>query len=183
MTTSVGFMFKVLSVNGVIPLISTTPNPAGYSMPSGTPKLGTVRQSPTSKPQVTGRRNEDEVLKLRIQGLSFSEIATKLGFSGGSTARAALNRALAKLAESTQENAKEVLSMELLRLDRILQGCLPKAEAGDNAAIASVLRIQDRRARYLGLDAPTKTDVSIREIDRLIESELIRLALNAPSVD
>jgi hypothetical protein len=51
-----------------------------------------------------------------------------------------------------QETADEIRALELARLDAILAPQMRAAMAGDARAAEVVLRIMDRRARYLGLD-------------------------------
>ncbi len=51
-----------------------------------------------------------------------------------------------------EEEAEQIRALELARLDAILVPQMRKAMAGDPKAADVVLRIMDRRARYLGLD-------------------------------
>ena len=53
----------------------------------------------------------------------------------------------------------EVLGEELDRLDKMLQGLWSEARRGNYHSIDRVLRIMERRARYLGLDAPDRVAV------------------------
>jgi hypothetical protein len=48
---------------------------------------------------------------------------------------------------------RDVVAGELDRLDAMLQGLWPQARRGQPAAVDRVLRIMDRRADYLGLNA------------------------------
>src|SRR6266568_8631040 len=52
-------------------------------------------------------------------------------------------------------NADTVRQEELARLDKMYAGLEGKIEGGDLPAIRVGLAIMERRARYLGLDAPT----------------------------
>ena len=52
--------------------------------------------------------------------------------------------------------------LELRRLDKLLDAQWDKALNGDLGAVQAVLRIMDRRATYLGLDAPVKVDLEQR---------------------
>jgi hypothetical protein len=51
--------------------------------------------------------------------------------------------------------------MELARLDRLQAAVWGDAIAGDIAAIHTVLKIMERRAKYAGLDAPTRAAISV----------------------
>lgn len=86
--------------------------------------------------------------------MSYEAIAKQLGVSDKSTVG---QRVQAALREIIREPAEAVLKMELERLDVMLLGLWKQAAGGDLQALDRALKIQDRRAKYLGLDAPTKT--------------------------
>jgi len=121
-------------------------------MPRGKP-------SKNSKQMARGAATEREALELRKAGATYHQIADRMGISV-SGAHAAVTRALKALREETSEEAQSVRQLEIDRLDAMLLGCWEKARRGDAAAIDRVLRIQERRSKYLGLDAPTKTETS-----------------------
>jgi hypothetical protein len=50
------------------------------------------------------------------------------------------------------EDLETIRKTELARLDRMQAAISAKAEAGDKAAIATALKIMERRAAYIGLD-------------------------------
>ena len=58
--------------------------------------------------------------------------------------------------EIVREPAEEVLALELARLDEMLIKALESARNGDPQAIDAVLKIMNRRAKYLGMDSPEK---------------------------
>lgn len=92
--------------------------------------------------------------------MGFDEIAKRVGYANRSGAWKAVMSLLEKRAAESAKDADAVISMELERLDAMLRALWPKVEKGDTAAIDRVIKIQDRRAKYLGLDAPTKTDIT-----------------------
>jgi transcriptional regulator len=99
-----------------------------------------------------------EALALRRAGLSYREIADRLGYHDCSGARKLVQTAIAEIIE---EPAKEVLALEIQRLDAMVAAMWPGAvEARDPEMLDRVLKIMDRRAKYLGLDAPKKTEMS-----------------------
>jgi hypothetical protein len=77
-----------------------------------------------------------------------------LGYKSASGAEQAVRSAIRKV---LQEPAEAVRELEAMRLDALLQALWGKALDGDVLVIDRVLKIMDRRARLLGLDAPTKT--------------------------
>jgi hypothetical protein len=117
---------------------------------------------PTAKSMVLAKSRELECLALRKAGATYDQIAEKTGLAREG-ARLAVSRALKSLAEATTEAAEEVRQLELDRLDAMLLGLWQKAQRGDTAAIDRVLKIQERRARLLGLDAVVKVDVTTSE--------------------
>lgn len=70
-------------------------------------------------------------------------------------------RELESLRKENQETAAEVRDLELMRLDEMLKGVWEDATSGDPRAVQKVLNIQERRARFLGLDAPEKFEQAV----------------------
>jgi len=108
---------------------------------------------------VRGRQREIESLELRKAGLTYRQIGERLGITEQG-AHAAVMRALRRLNERITEAAEEVRRLELERLDRLLLALWPQAAKGNQGAVDRVLRIMERRARLLGLDAPKGVDVT-----------------------
>ena len=112
----------------------------------------------------------NQALALRRAGATYRQVGEQLGIAQ-SYAHELVGNAIADI---PRENAEAVLSLELERLDRDLRRCEaahdklePRVKAGEDAAITAMLRvmdrtrhIQDRRAAYLGLDAPKRTELS-----------------------
>ena len=113
-------------------------------MPRGKP-------SKNSRQQAQARAKDREALELRKAGATYQQIADKMGISL-SGAGVCVSRAMDALRLEVKEAAEQVLELELDRLDSMLLGLWDKARRGDVAAIDRVLKIQDRRAKYLGLD-------------------------------
>lgn len=100
---------------------------------------------------------EREALALRRGGATYQGIATRIeGFGGNSgTAYRAVQRALRR---TLQEPADDLRTLELERLDALHLAMWTKAMGGSLGAVDRVLRIAERRARLLGLDAPIRID-------------------------
>jgi len=114
--------------------------------------------SRTSQRRLTARERERRGLALRLEGKTYQQIARELGMSEAGAYKAVL-RALTRLNEKIAEQADEVRRLELERLDRLLLGLWPQAARGNQGAVDRVLRIMERRARLLGLDAPNALDL------------------------
>ena len=146
------------------------------------------RNDPTSPTSALARVHEEEVLRLRSMGLSYSKIAARIGDISKDGARKALVRALAKLKTETAERANEYVEMQLERLRVALEAIMPRVEMGELEAIETMLRIEQRTSKLLALDAPEKwaTDDSGRSVapgaismnfDTLTEGQLESLRL------
>ena len=97
-----------------------------------------------------------QALELRKRGLTYPQIAKAMGVAL-SNAHCFVQQAIADI---PREPAGEVLLMELERLDRMLAGMWPKAIAGNEKAVTAAVKIMDRRARYLGIDAPVRAELT-----------------------
>lgn len=90
---------------------------------------------------------------MRKAGVQYEAIANQLGYK---SKEAAFQAVKAALKASLSEPAEGVREMELKRLDDMLLAMWPQVKSGNQGAIDRCLRIQERRSRLLGLDAPTK---------------------------
>ncbi len=98
-----------------------------------------------------------QAMRLRAAGVTYEEIARTLGYSARSNAHIAVQRALR---DAIQEPADELRTLEAGRLDKLQQALWAQAMQGNQGAVDRVLRIMERRARLLGLDAPVRNEVT-----------------------
>jgi len=102
--------------------------------------------------------NKDlEILALRIQGLSQKSIAKKLDINSSTVSRSI--KRLTKEAV-TPEVVDQLVLVELERLDKLTAAVWNNAMSGDDKAVNTALRIMERRARLMGLDAPVRTELA-----------------------
>lgn len=123
--------------------------------------MGSVRrqqQSRVNPKKVRAAARQRQAMELRKAGLSYGAIAAELGYAH---ARAAQKAVETCLHDYYREPAEDLLKLELERLDRMQAGIYGDAISGDLGAVQMMLRIMERRARYTGLDAPTKQNLSI----------------------
>lgn len=106
-------------------------------------------------------RKDAEALRLREQGLSYDDIAKKLGYANRAGAHVAVKRRLDQLKAECLEAAEDVRQLELSRLDRLHAGLAKRAERGDVRAVDRVLRIMERRSAYEGLDVPKRLNIEL----------------------
>jgi len=151
-----------------------------------------AKQQKTSPKAIKAAETALRALELRKAGATYETIAQMLGYASKSTAFTAVNRIMS---QTKREATKEAFEMELRRLDDLMMTLWPLARAGDNmAAIDRVLRIMERRAKLLGLDAPEKSQQQIQQIIRVqyedvqfqpteFEPDVPLPQLNAPTVE
>jgi len=112
-----------------------------------------------NNPKVARARDrEAQALELRKAGASFPAIGQALGISDEG-ARKAVSRALARIAQQTDEAAAELRALELERLDMAQLAIARQVQQGNFGAIDRWIRLSERRAKLLGLDAPVRQDV------------------------
>ena len=98
-----------------------------------------------------------KALELRKAGISYQAIADTLGYNSPQAAWKAVNAALKK---TLQEPSDEVRKLEMERLDAMLSAIWASVKQGQYKANEVALRLMERRAKLLGLDAPVKTDLT-----------------------
>ena len=123
---------------------------------------------------------ERKVLEYRRGGLTFDLIAERLGYASASGAHKAYLSACNRI---VYEDVVEVRKSEMDRLD-IAQAAIwgdltdtVNVDAGTRARLVlALVKIMERRARLLGLDMPTKSQVEVSIYDRdTIDAEVQRL--------
>ena len=100
-----------------------------------------------------------KALELRKRGLNYTQIGKKLGCHRSTACRYVLSE-LENLADKCREEAVHVRDIELQRLDALYLKAWEAVEGGDLPAIDRCLRIMERRAKLLGLDAAEKIEHS-----------------------
>ena len=92
-------------------------------------------------------------MEYRLIDYTYEEIAEQMGCDHSTVVRMVEEGML----QIIQEPAEKVRDMELLRLRKLFSTYFPNAANSDLAALNAVLRIMERRSRYMGLDMPVKT--------------------------
>lgn len=123
-----------------------------------------------------------KAMQLRVRGFTFPEMANELDVSVG-TAYNDYKAAMKRLIDETRESADQVRSVEITRLDRMIRSLElaafgpPDADApfcADPKAIEVLLKVSDRRAKLLGLDAPEDLNVNFGEVTPEKAAQLVR---------
>lgn len=176
-------------------------------------KTGRGPKAATSATSIKQAERRAEVLRLRLDGLTLSQIGDRLGIRADSV-HDIITRALRSM---TKEPAEELLNLELARLDslyaeamnsvraftpvlhngKVVQipvidsngqavkdpgtgqplTCIAQDRQPVLAGIACAVRLLERRARLLGLDAPVRTQAQLTVTDDT-ESDLSRLSMD-----
>ena len=119
--------------------------------------IGTVHRSLDEQRRAKQSARRTEALTLRLAGLSYEQIGTKLGIQEDS-ARDLVERTLSTAHNRAADSEREV---ENARLDRAQAAIWTRVLEGDLKAVDTFLRLSQRRARMNGLDAPTNINVSV----------------------
>lgn len=113
------------------------------------------RNRPTHPRRLAAEQLAAQAFQLRLHGHTFAAIAVALG-KPMPTVKAAYQRSLMRTRSETDVAREQLRAMEVARLDHYLSKMAPQIDKGDERAIDRAIRIADRRAKLLGLDAPTK---------------------------
>jgi hypothetical protein len=118
--------------------------------------MGQAQNGQKTKPETIEAKTKAALaLEARKEGKTFAVIAEEVGYNSVQAAHDAVKRALDAI---IREPATQLRTLELERLDTLWQIQYLNAQAGDVQAMAACMRIMERRARLLGLDAPVKTE-------------------------
>lgn len=130
---------------------------------------------------IKGAERDREACRLRSRRQTYQQISDALGYGSASNARRAVQKTLAAI---PRDAAEELIQLELDQLDMMTAAVIEVLEANHYvvsqgrliylhedappltddapvlAAVDRLLKIQERRARLLGLDQPTKATVT-----------------------
>lgn len=134
------------------------------------------RRPPPDKHDANAQDRAIQALKLRKLGFQYEEIAAQCGYNNKGAAWNAVQRLLSKY---KTEAVNELRIVETARLDDLLRPFMLRAMKGEKDAAFVVLRIMERRAKLLGLDAEPASAELAQVIIREIPAGLLPLeALN-----
>lgn len=108
--------------------------------------------------QVLKEQKSSEALRLRLKGYTYAQIANEMGIYPMEAHRL-VKGYLDQAIEDNIELARETFKLELERLDYMLRQIHNYVDLNPSyelEAIDRMLKIQERRTKYLGLDKPAK---------------------------
>ena len=138
---------------------------------------------PTPEEKVAEREAKElKVLDLRRAGFTFQRIAEEVGYATPSGAQRALERIMTR---NVPQAPEEFRWQELDRLDRMQVALWPRAMKGDDKAINTIVRLMERRARLVGIDAPQRIQAEVVNYDgnRDIDGDIERIVNLIRGVD
>lgn len=148
-------------------------------------KIASKKRAPNSsgetKRALEAQKKRKLCLELRAAGADFDQIVATPGTykDKGSVSRAIKEA----LAEITIEPAEELIKLELKRLDAMLMGIWGAARTGDVFAIDRVLKIQNQRARYLGLEPPSSDQQTTKDVKVALAGFLGQIVQRADEIE
>jgi len=117
--------------------------------------MGAKMVQKAAKVTVKHKVHQEQALELRKAGLSYGLIAKTMGMSKSQAAHL-VELGLTELNVRIKETSEAVRELELQRLDAIVMAHWVNRGIPKHAGV--ILSAMDRRAKYLGLDAPAKVD-------------------------
>lgn len=113
------------------------------------------KPSKTRPANIQSQERRLEALKLRALRMSYTDIGLRMGISRQRACQL-VQEELEAISNECRETAERVRNLESISLDNMQMALARQVNAGDTTAIDKTLKIMERRARLLGLDAPTK---------------------------
>lgn len=114
-----------------------------------------IRQPRSDKGRLRAEEQRLKAVQLRLAGATYAQIGQQLGCTGPN-AYYLVSTALARTKARTEDTVDEMRALDLGRMDAMLLGIWRQAAEGNLFVIDRVLKILERRAKLVGLDAPTK---------------------------
>lgn len=117
-------------------------------------------------------QQEIQCYELRLAGKTYRQVAEATGLSVGTVH----TRISAHLAQRVQPLADELRAVEVDRLDRYLAKLETELDADPIRAIPVAVKVSERRARLLGIDAPQQVEALVTQVTQedMEFAELIR---------
>ncbi len=114
-------------------------------------------KDPKLEAEIELRRNR--AIELRIEGFSYREIAKELGVSVA-TAFNDVEAVIQRNKAEADERADKARHIALHRIDVAVRGLMPDVRSGNARSAEVMAKLEERRAKLIGLDAPEKRELT-----------------------
>lgn len=114
-----------------------------------------TRKAAARQKRIVAEENRAKAVEFRKMGMSYEAIGKQLGISGQAAHQAVL-KAMKGVKVRQDKDANIIKLVEYENLDRLQLAAWPGAMKGNHLLIDKVLKIMERRAKMMGLDAPEK---------------------------
>lgn len=123
------------------------------------------RDDGSSAQRLAIEERQTAAYKLRREGCNYQDIAERLGVSLG-TAHNDVRAVRTRIWQAGKESAEEATQTELERLDEIVASLRPllRDQSRGPRAAEVLLAASKRRSELMGLDAPKKTDLTVKGV-------------------
>lgn len=117
--------------------------------------MSTTLKGRAKSRDIARAERDANIVRLRKAGYSYDEIGAQVGLTKGAISKI-LHRYMDGHYSRTAEDIDSLVATEQARLDQLWRGIYPAAMSGNLGAVDRCIKIMERRARLLGLDAPNK---------------------------
>lgn len=124
--------------------------------------------APTNPRMLRAAQRRELAVAMKLSGATEKDIGDALEVTQQAVSKM-LRRALQLSMDRGRYDAEEIVQIETRRLDRLQRGIWQRAVQGDLGAIDRALKIAERRARLLGLDAPQKVEMESGPVEVTIK--------------
>lgn len=157
--------------------LTPPPDSSSPSLPPPRNKRFASPSGPRGKatPKTMARQERQaEAVRLRREGHTFREIARLMKITL-KEADKLVKEAFAENAVRSRETVEQMVQLHNERLDWMLNSLRKEINAGSARAVEVAVKLLDRQARLLGLDAPAKQEVKVK-YEQMSDTELVEEA-------
>jgi hypothetical protein len=133
-----------------------------------------LAKSRTSPAMILADERRKRLLELRMQGKTFKQIARETGLSLSNAKKIVCEVVKDRTAEM-DDLVRHQQELSLMRLDRMVEALWPRASEGHVESVQAMIRVEERRAKLCGLDAPQRIQADV-DLHALPQDELIAIA-------
>lgn len=108
-----------------------------------------------------------QAIEMKLAGLTYKQIAEKLGYSGHAAACNDIKRAFEQAVIDREHHVDVLIEEQIQILDRMRRAAWPAALKGDTRSIDIVLKCVDRATKLLRLTPESQVNVQVFTVDAI----------------